>query len=60
MAMMMTALSIATVSVTTTDGADVFNVNHYCAHNRRSKMKHRGSSLNSHARLFGMDVDYAI
>jgi hypothetical protein len=55
--MMMSALFVATVPIATIGDADVINVGRCCA---RSKIKRCVSSLNSRARLVGMDAGDSI
>jgi hypothetical protein len=58
--MMMSALPVATVLIAAMGDAGVINVRLYYAYNRPSKMKRRAYSLNSCARLFGMDAGDSI
>jgi hypothetical protein len=53
----MPALPITTVPITVMGDANEINAHLYCAH---SKIKRHTFSLNSHTRLFGMDIDGSI
>jgi hypothetical protein len=55
--MMISALLVATLPIAVTGDADIINACHYCA---RLNMKRHAFSLNSHMRLFAMDVGNSI